>query len=175
MALAARWRPADHDHRAWDAPSDGEDYFVSLESLQNLPDGTYTLEISIQNVPLASVSARVGLGQLPVGTFASAEGVQMLGRITDAATGLGIPGAMFIVLRAEYSVEDFTWSQSQVLGTSLADSQGFFQVPVLLPRGTEDSPVLYSILVRAEGYIPVAADAIRSRTTQRVRSRSTWN
>ena len=120
----------------WDAPSDGEDYFVSLESLQNLPDGTYTLEISIQNVPLASVSARVGLGQLPVGTFASAEGVQMLGRITDAATGLGIPGAMFIVLRAEYSVEDFTWSQSQVLGTSLADSQGFFQVPVLLPRGT---------------------------------------
>jgi len=144
----------------WDAPSDGEDYFVSLESLQNLPDGTYTLEISIQNVPLASVSARVGLGQLPVGTFASAEGVQMLGRITDAATGLGIPGAMFIVLRAEYSVEDFTWSQSQVLGTSLADSQGFFQVPVLLPRGTEDSPVLYSILVRAEGYIPVAADAI---------------
>ena len=29
----------------WDAPSDGEDYFVSLESLQNLPDGTYTLEM----------------------------------------------------------------------------------------------------------------------------------
>ena len=144
----------------WDAPPDGENYYLTLDSLQGLPDGTYTLEISIQNVPLASVSARVGLGQLPVGTFASAEGVQMVGRITDAATGQGIPGAMFIVLRPEYSVEDFTWSQSQVLGTSLADSQGFYQVPVLLPRGTEDDPVLYSILVRAEGYLPVSADAI---------------
>jgi len=144
----------------WDAPSEGEDYYITLDSLQGLPDGTYTLEISIQNVPLASVSARVGLGQLPVGTFASAEGVQMLGRITDAATGQGIPGAMFIVLRPEYSVEDFTWSQSEVLGTSLADSQGFYQVPVLLPRGTEDEPMLYSILVRAEGYLPVSADAI---------------
>lgn len=144
----------------WDAPPDGENYYLTLHSLQGLPDGTYTLEISIQNVPLASVSARVGLGQLPVGTFASAEGVQMVGRITDAATGQGIPGAMFIVLRPEYSVEDFTWSQSQVLGASLADSQGFYQVPVLLPRGTEDDPVLYSILVRAEGYLPVSADAI---------------
>ncbi len=144
----------------WDAPPEGEDYFVSLEALQSLPDGTYTLEIAIQNVPLASVSARVGLGQLPVGVFASAEGVQMLGRITDAATGQGIPGAMFIVLRPEYSVEDFTWSQTQVLGTSLADSQGYYQIPVLLARGTSTQPLLYSILVRAEGYLPVSADAI---------------
>lgn len=145
----------------WDAATDGENYFVSLESLQALPDGTYTLEVSINNVPLASVSARVGLGQLPVGVFASGEGVQMLGRITDAATGQGIPGALFIVLRPEYSVEDFTWTQSQVLGTSLADSQGYFQIPVLLPRGTTTEPLLYSVLVRAEGYIPVSADGIR--------------
>lgn len=145
----------------WDAATDGENYFVSLESLQTLPDGTYTLEVSINNVPLASVSARVGLGQLPVGVFASGEGVQMLGRITDAATGEGIPGALFIVLRPEYSVEDFTWAQSQVLGTSLADSQGYFQIPVLLPRGTTTAPLLYSVLVRAEGYIPVSADGIR--------------
>lgn len=144
----------------WDAAPEGENYFVSLDSLQTLPDGTYTLEISISNVPLASVSAKVGLGQLPVGAFASSEGVQMQGRITDAATGQGIPGAMFIVLRAEYSVEDFTWTQAQVLGTSLADSQGYFQVPTLLARGTADEPQLYSVLVRAAGYLPVSADGI---------------
>lgn len=144
----------------WDAPSEGENYYVSLESLQTLPDGTYTLEISINNVPLASVSAKVGLGQLPVGAFASAEGVQMEGRITDAATGEGIPGALFIVLRPEFSIEDFTWTQSQVLGISQADSQGYFQVPVLLPRGTDDEPLLYSVLVRAEGYLPISADGI---------------
>lgn len=144
----------------WDAPSEGENYYVSLDSLQTLPDGTYTLEISINNVPLASVSAKVGLGQLPVGAFASAEGVEMEGRITDAATGEGIPGALFIVLRPEYSIEDFTWTQSQVLGTSQADSRGYFQVPVLLPRGTTSEPLLYSILIRAEGYLPISADGI---------------
>jgi hypothetical protein len=144
----------------WNADPDGENYFVSLTSLNTLPDGTYTLEISIANVTLASASAKIGLGQLPVGTFASAEGVQMTGRITDAETGEGIPGALFIVLKAEYSVEDFLWDQSQVLGVSLADNGGRFQIPVLLPRGTEDDPLLYSVLVRAEGYLPISADGI---------------
>jgi hypothetical protein len=144
----------------WDAASQGENYFVSLDSLGTLPDGTYRLEISIANVTLESIEARVGLGQLPVDTFASSEGVQMMGQITDAENGEGIPGAMFIVLQSEFSIEDFLWTQSQVLGVSLADSQGRYQLPVLLPRGTEDEPLLYSVLVRAEGYLPVNADGI---------------
>lgn len=144
----------------WDAPSEGQDYFVSLAGLTTLPDATYGLEIRIANVQLLTVTARVGLGQLPVDTFASAEGVQMSGHIYDAETGQGISGAMFIVLEPEYSVEDFTWDQSQVLGTSTADSEGRFQVPLLVPRGTEDEPVLYSVLVQAEGYLPVSADGI---------------
>ncbi len=138
----------------------GENYFVSLDSLNTLPDATYGLEISIANVTRATVSAKVGLGQLPVGAFASAEGVQMLGRITDTDTGAGIPGAMFIVLKSEYSIEDFPWDQSQVLGLSLADSEGHFEIADLLPRGTLEEPLLYSILVRAEGYLPVSADGI---------------
>ena len=64
----------------------------SLDSLNALPDATYGLEISLANVTRGAVSAKVGLGQLPVGAFASAEGAQMLGRITDAETGAGIPG-----------------------------------------------------------------------------------
>jgi len=95
-----------------------------------------------------------------VDTFASAEGVQMTGRITDAETGDGIPGALFVVLEPEYSVEDFLWTEAQVLGISLADNEGRFQVPELLPRGTTDEPMLYSVLIRAEGYIPITADAI---------------
>lgn len=144
----------------WSAPPDGENFFVALSALGTLPDATYGLEISIANVTRQSVSARVGLGQLPVGVFASASGVQMTGRIIDAETQEGIPGAMFIVLNSEYSVEDFVWDQSQVLGVSLADSEGRFQIPVLLPRGTEDDPLLYSVLVQAEGYLPLSADGI---------------
>ncbi len=149
----------------WSAAPDGTDYYVSLEGLTALPDATYGLEIFIGNVRLHSVSARLGLGQLPVDVFASAEGVQMSGRIVDADTGEGIPGAMFIVLLPEYSVEDFTWNASQVLGTSLADSAGRFQIPVLLPRGTEDEPLLYSVLIQAEGYLPVSADGIEVNQT----------
>jgi S1-C subfamily serine protease len=144
----------------WTAPSDGENFYVSLEAADALPDGTYGLEISIANITRASITAKVGLGQLPVGTFASAEGVQMVGRVTDADTGVGIPGAMFIVLKSEFSVEDFRWDLNQVLGVSLADSEGRFQIAPLLPRGTADEPLLYSILVRAEGYLPVRADGI---------------
>jgi hypothetical protein len=154
----------------WDADTTGENYYVSLDSLNTLPDATYGLEISIANVNRATVSAKVGLGQLPVGAFASAEGVQMVGRITDAETGAGIPGAMFIVLKSEYSVEDFVWDQSQVLGLSLADSDGHFEIAELLPRGTLEKPLLYSVLVRAEGYLPVSADGIivTDRTTSPV-------
>jgi len=144
----------------WVAPPDGENFYVSLEAADTLPDGTYGLEISIANITRASISAKVGLGQLPVGAFASAQGVQMVGRVTDADTGTGIPGAMFIVLKSEYSVEDFVWDANQVLGASLADSEGRFQIAPLLPRGTADSPLLYSVVVRAEGYLPVHADGI---------------
>jgi hypothetical protein len=47
-----------------------------------------------------------------------------------------------------------------VLATSLADADGYFQIPVLLPRGTLDEPILYSMLVRADGYLPISADGI---------------
>ncbi len=116
---------------------------------------------TMANTVQATATIKVGLGQLPVGTFASAEGVLVSGQITDAETGEGIPGAMFLVLKSEYSIEDFTWDSTQVLGVSLADNTGHFQIPVLLPRGTEDDPLLYSVVVRAEGYLPISADGIK--------------
>lgn len=144
----------------WDATPEGQDYFLALDSLESLPDGTYGFEISMANVVLERVEVSVGLGQLPVEAFASAAGVQISGRITDAETGEGIPGAMFIVLESEFSIEDFVWTRSQVLGVSLADSRGYFQVPSLLTRGTIDDPLFYSVLVRAEGYFPMSADGV---------------
>ncbi|MCD4687516.1 MAG: serine protease, partial [Anaerolineae bacterium] len=139
----------------WDANTSGADYYVGLRSLDLLPDATYTFEIILANVVQARVEAKIGLGQLRAEEFESAEGVQMIGRITDAETGLGIPGAIFIVLLSEYSVEDFLWQEAQVLGFSLADSNGYFQVEELLERGSLQEDVLYSVVVRAEGYLPV--------------------
>ncbi|HLA42391.1 MAG TPA: carboxypeptidase-like regulatory domain-containing protein, partial [Aggregatilineales bacterium] len=144
----------------WTAAPDGQFYYLSLLGEPNLPDATYTFEIEMGGILVASVDALVGLGRLPVDAFASAEGIQMNGRILDAETGQGISGAMFILLRPEFSVEDWLWDETQVLGTSLADQEGFFQLPVLLPRGTIEEPVLYSLLVRADGYLPMSADGI---------------
>jgi hypothetical protein len=144
----------------WSAPPEGENFFLGLDSLSTLPDGTYGLDILIGTISRGTVTAQVGLGQLPAGVFASAAGVQMSGQITDAETGQGIPGALFIVLQPEFSVQDFLWTQSQVLGVSLADSEGRFLLSGLLPRGTDESPLLYSVIVRAEGYLPLSADGL---------------
>lgn len=84
----------------------------------------------------------------------------MTGQVFDAATNQGIPGALFVVLLAEFSVEDFEWQAVQVLGRATTDEQGFFQIPALLPRGTLEEPALYSVLIRAEGYLPANSDGI---------------
>ncbi|MCZ7546650.1 MAG: hypothetical protein M5R40_25400 [Anaerolineae bacterium] len=81
---------------------------------------------------LQSASAVVGSGLNSI-RAARASGVQVAGEIVDAETGAGIPGALFILLRPEYSVEDFTWDSAQVLATSVADQEGYFEIPVRLP------------------------------------------
>lgn len=151
------------EHSHWPEQSNGENFYLSLVGSPTLPDATYTIEIEINGIPMTEErdqSAGVGLGQLPVESFANAEGLRMIGEVVDAETGEGVEGAMFIVLVAEFSVEDFTWRNDQVLGIAQADRKGFFQIPVLIPRGTEDEPALYSVIVRADGYFPASADGI---------------
>lgn len=144
----------------WAVDANGINYFFSLLGSPALPDATYTFEIELGGIRIEQVQARVGLGQLPLETFADAEGIQLAGYIRDAETKQGIPGGLFIVLLSEFSVEDFTWEASQILGRAKADRNGFFQIPVLLPRGTLEEPILYSMLVRADGYLPINTDGI---------------
>lgn len=159
-----RWK-VDNDtlfetNTTWMTAPSGENYYLSIEGLPALPDGTYTFEIEMGGIVVKSLQAKVGLGQLPVDAFASAEGVQMVGYIRDAETNQGIPGALFILLLPEFDVSEFTWNESQILAMSLADSEGYFQLPGLLRRGTTEEPILYSLIVRADGYLPMSADGI---------------
>ncbi len=147
----------------WSTDAIGENYFLSLVGDPYLPDATYRFEIEMGGIPVTrnvDAETEVGIGQLPVDAFASAEGIQLTGQIIDAETGEGISGAMFIVLFSDFSVEDFVWDSEQILGQALADDKGFFQIAELLPRGTLDEPLLYSVLLRAEGYLPMSADGI---------------
>jgi hypothetical protein len=145
----------------WSVEPNGENYFFSLVGAPLLPDATYTFEIEIAGIRLTEeLSVSVGLGQLPLDIFQSAEGVQMRGKILDAESGQGIPGAVFIVLFADLEVEDFIWEDEQILSMARTDRNGFFQLPNLLPRGTLEEPALYSVLIRADDYLPVSADGI---------------
>jgi len=75
--------------------------------------------------------------------------------VVDARTGEGIPGVLFIVLEPQFSVVDFVWDEAQIFGMSLTDSRGRFEIDRLLPYGE-----LYSVVIVADGYLPVTADAI---------------
>lgn len=147
----------------WSEVANGENYFISLVGEPTLPEATYTFEIEINGIVMTSpeeTETEVGIGQLPVDTFASAEGVRVSGFITDAETGNGIPGAIFIILQADFDVSDFIWDAEQVLALAETDGRGFFQMEDLVPRGTLEEPILYSVVVRADGYLPVSADGI---------------
>ncbi len=139
----------------WRGPESGTGFWLALGSDARLPDGSYTLELRIADLLLESRTVRVGLGQLSVTQQGQATGVRLFGQVVDAETGEGIPGVLFIVLEAEFSVEDFVWDESQIFGMSLTDSRGYFEIARLLSYGE-----FYSVIVQAAGYLPVAADGI---------------
>jgi hypothetical protein len=139
----------------WQGPESGSNFWMRLGSDSLLPDGSYGLQILLANQLLVSKTVRVGLGQLPVTQGNVASGVQLTGRVTDAESGEGIPGVMFIVLKVEFSVGDFTWNQSQVYDMSITDSTGQYEIARLLQYDQ-----FYSVVVMADGYLPVSADGI---------------
>jgi hypothetical protein len=140
---------------SWVGPESGSNFWLHLDAERQLPDGSYTLELRLSDVLFMSQTVAVGRGQLPVLAGNEATGVRMTGQVVDAETGEGIPGVLFLVLKAEYSVGDFLWDEAQVLDQSLTDSTGRFEIQQLL---TYDE--FYSVVVTADGYLPVSADGI---------------
>jgi S1-C subfamily serine protease len=141
----------------WSQPSSGSGYLYRLGSPQGLPDGTYALEIYLGALRLGRAEARIGIGQLPIDPFALTDNVQMRGQILDAATGEGIPGVSFILISDQFAVADFlaSWDMSQVYAFAITDREGRFAVDRPL---SFDAP--YSVLIVAEGYLPIQADGV---------------
>jgi hypothetical protein len=144
----------------WTNARTGQGYMTRLTAPGGLPDGRYKMEVIINNTILAETEATIGIGQLPIDPFASAEGVQLNGYIIDADTGEGIPSISLILISDEFSVREFTWNNNQVYTIATTDRNGYFQFERLLAY---DTP--YSIVIYAKGYLPMAADGVRVRTT----------
>ena len=61
--------------------------------------------------------------------------------------------AGLLVLKTEFDFVDFLWDEAQLQAQGITDRQGRFALATPLPRG-----ILYTFLVRAEGYLPVTED-----------------
>lgn len=134
-----------------------------LMSIDDPPDGSYTLQVLVNNLQVLEIVATVGIGQLPIDRFAEIEGTIFGGRVLDAATQLGIPSVTIILVSEDYSVSDFEWNQEQISALATTDRNGDFQFDRPL---SFDTP--YSMIIEAEGYIPLTADGFEFSPNERI-------
>lgn len=144
-----------NDVRAWSLTESGSGYALRLSSQTSLPDGTYRLELLMNNILLRSMTIAIGIGQLPIDPFARPEGVQLRGQLIDGDTGLGVAGATIFILSAEFSVVDFESLATQLYAQTVTDRDGRFQFNRPL-----QFTIPYSIIIWADGYLPIGADGI---------------
>jgi len=86
----------------------------------------------------------------------SAGNVQIVGRIVDADTGKPIPGAVFVILKAGLSWDDFDGDEADVLEAVRTDRRGRFETSPVLERGKT-----YSVGWGAKGYREVTHDNLK--------------
>lgn len=141
----------------WTLSSSGSNYLFRLANPEGLPDGAYSFQLEVGSVRVGQAEARIGIGRLPIDPFALADGVQLRGQILDAATGLGVPGASFILISDQFSVADFLAERNmeQVFALAVTDRLGRFEIERPL---SFDAP--YSVLILADGYLPIQADGV---------------
>jgi len=142
----------------WSASETGENFVMRITGRENIPDGTYRLELKLNNLLFGSQSARVGIGQLPIDRFSNTSGVQIIGTIFDTYTGSGISGAAIFIITEDYSAADFLrdWNQTQVFAEAITDRNGRFEINRLL-----QPEIQYSFVIVADGYLPITADGVQ--------------
>ncbi|NDJ61204.1 MAG: hypothetical protein GYB67_08775 [Chloroflexi bacterium] len=142
----------------WGAAESGENFLVRLTSPGGISDGTYTVELLMAGRRFdAIVAAPIGIGQLPIDRFAEAGGIPLSGQILDAQSRSGIAGVTFVLVSEDFNASEFTeqWDQEQVYALAVTDRSGRFQLDRPLQPGAP-----YSVVIIAEGYLPIAADGI---------------
>jgi len=138
----------------WDAGGVGQNFWVSLTSEKPLPEGSYAVEVLVAQRPMFSANASVGSGTQPVsGQEAVTDEALIRGRITDALTGEGVPGALVAVLDVRFESPQFEWAEEQIWTQAITDREGHFELPRGLPRRN-----FYTLFVWAEGYITAVED-----------------
>lgn len=139
----------------WSQGASGNTW-VSIFSKSALPDGAYKLELYLGDALLQQGNFIIGEGSVTAPVTAD-EGVQLFGAVTDADTGRGIAGALFVVLQPGVTVAEWSkdFSQDKIYAMGTADASGNYQLDKPLPRGQS-----YSMAILAKNYRPVTDDDI---------------
>ncbi len=144
---------------AWVTVDSGADFMLSLDSP---PDGKYQLQLLVNSLQILAIEDSVGIGQLPIDRLAGYEGTLLRGRVLDAATLNGISSVTIVLISEDYAANEFEWRADQVFATTITDRNGNFQFARPL---VADTP--YSVIVAADGYLPLAADSFQYDADQR--------
>ena len=143
----------------WDSGESGENYqiWINTRSGGALPAGEYRLELLLQEQLVQSGEVTVGKASAVPTPTTVPEGqlVEVYGKITDADTGKGLEGAIFLVLKPGISVSDFEVEADQVYSMGESDRTGHYELSPPLLRGET-----YSMMVGRKGYRVVAEDDI---------------
>jgi S1-C subfamily serine protease len=131
---------------AWGGSGTFYDYIYRTGG-EALPDGQYTVELTIEGQLVQQGSATVGTGVGPTPIPDPTGGLYIQGYVYDADTGQGIPGALFVVLNPGITIEGWDGSVEQIFTSAETDANGYFELPVPLERGQS-----YSMFIWAEGY-----------------------
>ena len=134
----------------WLTVASGSDFTMSIAQP---PDGSYKLQFFVKNLKLAEEEVVIGIGQLPIDRLAQFEGTVLSGVVIDAATKRGIPGVTIVLVSEDYAASEFEWREDQIFALASSDRNGDFQFARPLAFDT-----FYSIVIEADGYIPLAAD-----------------
>lgn len=138
----------------WDAGAQGRSWIQLYSNRGALPDGDYRLDLLLAGQIVQTGTCTIGDAAEPPPPPAP-QGVEVYGRITDAETNKGIPGALFVVLQPGITVDAFRWTEAEVYARAESDRRGYFELPTPLRRGET-----YSWIVAARGYKPILQDGI---------------
>ena len=158
-----RWlvddRPFYQRRAPWQTVDSGSDFTISVA---DPPEGNYKLQLLVNSLQMMEIEGAVGIGQLPIDRLAGVTGLRLGGHARDAATGDGIASVTLLLISEDYTAAEFEWSADQVVASATSDRNGDFEFD--LPLETETA---YSIVVVADGYLPLSADGFSFEAGQR--------
>ena len=136
----------------WDSGANGNYTYCLFNSQNPIPDGNYSVQFFVgdQQRVLTQGSVVVGKGTTVVPNPPAANGITLIGTVTDASTGSPLANAYVFILTSGVTY-DFWASQNypenQILMSTRTDSNGRYRMPTTFLRN-----VPYTIVISIKGY-----------------------